>query len=77
MTLGILELPGNIYKETKTNGAAGLPVGLAMGFGMILSRELVGVYETLTSPFPLPANFRPILKPDYPWDYFRGAAIKF
>jgi putative exosortase-associated protein (TIGR04073 family) len=77
MTLGILELPGNIYKETKANGVAGLPVGMAYGFGMIVSRELVGVYEFITAPFPIPADFRPILKPDYPWDYFRGTTIKF
>lgn len=71
MTCGVMELPGNIIKETRAKGAAGLPVGLAMGVGMIVTRELVGVYEFISAPFPVPAGFRPILKPEYPWDYFK------
>lgn len=70
MTCGFLELPGNIVKETEAKGPAGIPVGLAMGVGMIVTRELVGVYEFLSAPFPVPAGFRPILKPEYPWGYF-------
>jgi putative exosortase-associated protein (TIGR04073 family) len=71
MTCGVMELPGNIVKETRAKGAVGVPVGMAMGVGMIVTRELVGVYEFLTAPFPVPAGFRPILKPEYPWDYFK------
>ncbi len=70
MTCGFLEIPGNIVKETKAKGAVGFPVGLAIGLGMTVTRELVGVYEFLTAPFPVPAGFRPILTPEYPWDYF-------
>ncbi|MCQ8183550.1 exosortase system-associated protein, TIGR04073 family [Methylomonas sp. SURF-1] len=70
MTCGFLELPGNIVKETNAKGAAGLPIGLAMGLGMIVSRELVGVYEFVSAPFPVPAGFKPILRPEYPWSYF-------
>ncbi|AMK77474.1 MULTISPECIES: exosortase system-associated protein, TIGR04073 family [Methylomonas] len=70
MTCGFLELPGNIVKETNAKGAAGLPVGLAMGVGMIVTRELVGVYEFVSAPFPVPAGFQPILSPEYPWSYF-------
>jgi len=70
MTTGFLEIPGNIVKETQAKGAIGLPIGLATGLGMTVTRELVGVYEFLTAPFPVPAGFRPILTPEYPWDYF-------
>lgn len=70
MTCGFLELPGNIVKETKAKGAVGVPVGLAMGVGMIVTRELVGVYEFITAPFPVPSGFKPILRPEYPWGYF-------
>jgi putative exosortase-associated protein (TIGR04073 family) len=70
MTCGFLELPGNIVKETEAKGAVGIPVGLAIGVGMIVTRELVGVYEFVSAPFPVPAGFRPILKPEYPWGYF-------
>ena len=70
MTCGFLEIPGNIVKETREKGALGLPVGLAIGLGMTVTRELVGVYEFISAPFPVPAGFKPILKPEYPWDYF-------
>lgn len=70
MTCGFLEIPGNIVKETRAQGAIGFPIGLAMGLGMTVSRELVGVYEFITAPFPVPSGFRPILSPEYPWDYF-------
>lgn len=71
MTCGIMELPGNIIQETRRQGAAGLPMGIAYGLGMVVTRELVGVYEFLTAPFSMPAGYRPILQPEYPWDYFR------
>ncbi|MGZ5050735.1 MAG: exosortase system-associated protein, TIGR04073 family [Methylobacter sp.] len=70
MTTGVLELPGNVVKETRARGAIGLPIGLATGLGMTVTRELVGVYEFLSTPFPVPSGFRPILTPEYPWDYF-------
>lgn len=70
MTTGFLELPGNIVKETTAKGAVGIPIGLATGLGMMVTRELVGVYEFLSAPFPVPSGFRPILTPVYPWDYF-------
>jgi hypothetical protein len=37
---------------------------------MIVARELVGVYEFVTALFPAPPGYRPILRPEYPWDYF-------
>lgn len=71
MTCGFLELPGNIVKETNAYGIAGLPNGLAKGVGMIVTRELVGVYEFVTAPFPIPSGFKPVIQPEYPWSYFK------
>lgn len=71
MTCGFLEIPGNIVKETKARGPVGVPLGLATGLGMTVTREIVGVYEFLTAAFPIPAGFKPILTPEYPWDYFK------
>lgn len=71
MVCGFLEVPGNIVKETEERGAVGVPIGLGMGVGMLVARELVGVYEFLTAPFPVPAGYQPILRPEYPWDYFK------
>jgi hypothetical protein len=34
----------------------------------------VGVYEFLSAPFPAPAGYRPIIEPEFPWDYFDGSS---
>src|SRR3989441_10642329 len=71
VTTGVLELPGNAMVETEKHGAAaGVPIGIAKGLGMIVSRELVGVYEVVSAPFPVPAGYRPPISPEYPWSYF-------
>jgi putative exosortase-associated protein (TIGR04073 family) len=73
MTLAFLEVPGNMVYETHKRGAAGgIPLGFVIGLGMIVPRTLVGVYEFLTAPFPLPAGYQPILRPEFPWGYFEG-----
>ena len=73
MTTGFLELPGNMVVETRERGPAeGIPLGFAKGLGMIIPRELVGVYEFLSAPFPAPADYRPILHPEFPWQYFES-----
>src|SRR3989454_12192720 len=73
MTTGFLEFPGNTYAETEKRGAVGVPIGMAKGLGMIVSRELVGVYEVVSAPFPVPAGYRPPISPEYPWSYFDRA----
>jgi hypothetical protein len=40
------------------------------GLGALVVRELVGVYEFLTAPFPVPAGYRPIMQPEFPWNHF-------
>jgi putative exosortase-associated protein (TIGR04073 family) len=71
MAAGVLELPGNIVAETRAKGPAeGIPLGFAKGLGMIVVRELVGVYEFLSAPFAAPAGYRPIIEPEFPWSYF-------
>ena len=74
MTTPYLEIPGQMVKETRAEGAGiGIPVGFAKGLGMIIPRVLVGVYEFLSAPFPAPSGYRPILNPEFTWDYFDGA----
>ena len=73
MTTAFLEVPGNMVAETNDRGAAGgIPLGFAIGCGMIVPRVLVGVYEFVSAPFPFPAHYEPILKPEFPWGYFEG-----
>jgi len=71
MTCGVMELPGNMVKLTRERGPAyGFTLGVAQGLGMIVVRELVGVYEFVTFPIPAPPGYRPIIRPEFPWGYF-------
>lgn len=71
MTCGFLEVPGNIVETSRERGPGwGVTLGFAEGLGKLVVRELVGVYEFVTAPFPVPAGYQPILKPEYPWGYF-------
>ena len=74
MLTGFLEFPGNIYAETRDDGlASGLTIGFAKGIGMIPVRELVGVYELVTAPIEVPEDYKPVLDPPLPWQYFEGS----
>jgi putative exosortase-associated protein (TIGR04073 family) len=71
MTLSVLEVPGNIVAESQARGyGEGIPLGFAKGLGMIVPRTLVGVWEFVSAPFPLPAGYAPMLDPEWPWGYF-------
>jgi putative exosortase-associated protein (TIGR04073 family) len=71
MTCGFLEIPGNIVKVSEEQGQVyGFTLGFVEGLGRLVVRELVGVYEFVSSPFEVPEGYRPILEPEYPWDYY-------
>lgn len=71
MTTCFLELPGNIVKTSRERGIGwGVTLGFVEGLGRLVVRPLVGVYEFVTAPFPVPAGYKPILEPEFPWDYF-------
>ena len=73
MTTSFLEVPGNMVEQTDKRGAAeGIPLGFAIGLGMIVPRTLVGVYEFVSAPFSAPPGYQAILRPEYPWGYFEG-----
>jgi putative exosortase-associated protein (TIGR04073 family) len=73
MSLGVLEIPGNVVQESRTNGVpSGVTLGFAMGLGKFVARELVGAYEFLTAPFEIPKGFEPVLQPEFPWGYFES-----
>lgn len=70
-TLGFLAIPGQMVVETRKRGAAaGLPIGFGLGIGWFVASELVGIWEILTCPFEFPAGYKPILEPEFPWQYF-------
>jgi putative exosortase-associated protein (TIGR04073 family) len=70
-TLGFLAIPGQMVAQTRERGAAaGLPIGFGLGIGWFVASELIGVWEILTCPFEFPAGYKPILEPEFPWQYF-------
>lgn len=71
MTCGFLEVPGNMVKTSRKKGPVyGVTLGFVEGLGRLVVRELVGVYEFVSAPFPAPPGYKPILEPEFPWGYF-------
>jgi putative exosortase-associated protein (TIGR04073 family) len=71
LALGIMELPAQMIDEGRRRGPLwAMSLGFAKGVGGFVTRELVGVYELVTFPAPVPRGYRPILAPDYPWELF-------
>jgi len=63
---GWIELPKNIYDTSmESNVFAGLTLGTAKGVGMTVMRTVVGAYETVTFPIPLPEDYKPIVEPEF------------
>ena len=70
-SLGFLAIPGQMVAQTRERGAAaGLPIGFGLGIGWFVASELIGVWEILTCPFEFPEGYKPILEPEFPWEYF-------
>lgn len=65
---GWVEIPKQIYLVGKKEGwVQGAFRGPLEGFGMFIARTVAGAYEVLTFPIPLPADYQPMLLPDYVW----------
>ncbi len=64
---GVVAIPVTMGRERDKHGImAGMTTGLIKGIGWFVVRELVGVYEILTFPIPVPEGYRPILDdPEY------------
>jgi putative exosortase-associated protein (TIGR04073 family) len=71
LALGIFEVPGRMVEEGRRRGPLwAMSLGFAKGVGGFVTRELVGVYEIVTFPAPVPRGYEPILAPEYPWELF-------
>ena len=71
LALGIMEVPGRMVQEGRRRGPLwAMSLGFARGVGGFVTRELVGVYEIVTFPAPVPRGYREILDPEYPWELF-------
>jgi putative exosortase-associated protein (TIGR04073 family) len=65
----VIEWPKMICYEAREQGPLwGIPAGFLSGFGLGLMRMGAGAYELATFPFPIPADYKPILSPRYPFE---------
>jgi putative exosortase-associated protein (TIGR04073 family) len=63
---GVVEIPKKVYMISKDdNVLLGLTWGLVKGAAVGLLRTACGVYETLTFPIPAPADYEPIMDPEF------------
>ena len=72
IALGGVDVPATLCEECRNEG---WPMGISVGFfkaiGNFAAREVLGVFEFVTAPFPWPDNqYKPYMEPAYPWDRF-------
>ena len=63
---GIVEIPRQIYLISKEeNALVGMTWGLVKGAAVGLLRTACGIYETITFPIPAPADYEPMIEPEF------------
>lgn len=61
-----VEIPRHVADEwEQTDPATGIVLGTVKGVGWTVARALTGVYETVTFPFPVPADYEPMMQPEF------------
>jgi putative exosortase-associated protein (TIGR04073 family) len=72
ITFGGVEVPATLCEECRNEGwLMGVSVGFFKAVGNFAAREVLGVFELVTSPFPWPdEQYKPYMEPAYPWDRF-------
>ena len=64
---GFIEIPNQYTKAVSEHGgASGVTYGVPKGFARWIGREIVGVVEIVTFAVPVPAGYKPIMKPEFP-----------
>lgn len=63
---GVVEIPKKVILISKNDHLLlGLTWGWVKGAGVGLLRTVAGVYETVTFPIPAPADYEPIVHPEF------------
>lgn len=63
-----LEIPQSIGEEWKAsnNAAIGMFAGFFKGTALTMGRLFSGSWDLLTFPIAIPADYEPVVKPDFP-----------
>jgi putative exosortase-associated protein (TIGR04073 family) len=73
---GFLEVPKRIAQVWRdTDPITGAVVGTIEGAGWALARTATGLYEVVTFPIPVPANYEPLMEPEYVLPELWGATV--
>jgi putative exosortase-associated protein (TIGR04073 family) len=63
---GWMEILNQINKVHEESGpTAGLTTGVVKGISKMLQRTIIGGYELITFPIPIPKDYQPIVYPEY------------
>lgn len=77
---GIVEIPKKVILTTRKRGAAqGLTSGFVEGAKEGLVRTASGLYEIMTFPIPSPADYEPMVSPEFvfeEWETTEKTPIK-
>lgn len=61
-----VEIPKEIGRSVEKSGDfAGLFVGPFKGIAKAIGRTVVGVYDVVTFPIPLPRQYKPVIEPEF------------
>ena len=68
VALSPIEISNELSKEVRNDTfPPSWVAGLGRGSIYAVGRALVGIYEMVTFPLPYPANYKPVLQPEFPW----------
>lgn len=72
LLLGFLEFAYHLRQPDRVGFIPPWIKGLGKSLGYSLRRTFVGVYEILTFPIPVPADYLPVIEPEFVWEYPPG-----
>ena len=77
VALSPLEISNELAKEKKNDTfPPSWLTGAGRGMAFMMGRALVGVYELVTFPVPYPANYKPVLSPEFAWEHLPSSDKK-
>ena len=63
---GWMEIPKQMSKVWSEQGPwKGSTIGFGQGIGYAVVRSVVGGYEIVTFPFPVPPDYQPVMQPEF------------